>query len=49
VEHVTLADISEMLGVPRSTVDSMALSIYRKLGVSPLSDVLNLADLPSDP
>jgi DNA-binding NarL/FixJ family response regulator len=50
VEHLSFADISEALRLPRSTVDSMALSIYGKLGVSPLSDVIDRGpDLPSAP
>jgi DNA-binding CsgD family transcriptional regulator len=36
-----------VLGLDRSTVDSLALSIYRKLGVSPLSDAIDL--LPGPP
>jgi LuxR family transcriptional regulator, maltose regulon positive regulatory protein len=37
-DHLSFTEISELLGLERSTVDSRALSIYRKLGVSPLTD-----------
>jgi DNA-binding CsgD family transcriptional regulator len=48
-EHRSFAEISEVLGLERGTVDSRALSIYRKLGVSPLSDAIDLfADSPDD-
>jgi DNA-binding NarL/FixJ family response regulator len=42
--HMSFAEISERLGLERSVVDSRALSIYRKLGVSPLSNALDLFD-----
>jgi LuxR family transcriptional regulator, maltose regulon positive regulatory protein len=41
-DHLSFTEISEALGLERSTVDSQALSIYRKLGVSPLSDAIDL-------
>jgi len=48
-EHLSFTEISEVLGLERSTVDSRALSIYRKLGVSPLSDAIDLfADPPAN-
>jgi DNA-binding CsgD family transcriptional regulator len=45
-DHLSFAEISEVLGLERSTVDALALSIYRKLGVTPLSDAI---DLSTDP
>jgi DNA-binding NarL/FixJ family response regulator len=41
VQHLSFADISGVLKLPRSTIDARALSIHRKLGVSPLSDMID--------
>jgi DNA-binding CsgD family transcriptional regulator len=41
VQHLSFDEISKLLRLPRSTVDSQALSIYRKLGVSSLSDMID--------
>jgi DNA-binding NarL/FixJ family response regulator len=35
MRYLSLTEISETLGLPRSTIDMQARSIYRKLGVSP--------------
>lgn len=47
-DHLSFTEISEVLGLERSTVDSRALSIYWKLGVSPLSDAIDLFVGPPD-
>lgn len=47
-EHLTFSEIGAALGLERSAVDGRALSIYRKLGVTPLSDAMDLfADPPN--
>ena len=40
VQHLSFTDIAEALQLPRSTIDLQARSIYRKLGVSSLSDMI---------
>jgi DNA-binding NarL/FixJ family response regulator len=47
-DHLSFTEISEVLRLERSTVDSRALSIYRKLGVSPLTDAIDLFADPPD-
>jgi DNA-binding NarL/FixJ family response regulator len=45
-DQLSFTEISEVLGLERSTVDLRALSIYEKLGVSPLSEAIDLLDHP---
>jgi DNA-binding NarL/FixJ family response regulator len=35
MRYLSLTEISETVGLPRSTIDMQARSVYRKLGVSP--------------
>jgi DNA-binding NarL/FixJ family response regulator len=35
MRYLSLTEISETIGLPRSTIEMQARSIYRKLGVSP--------------
>jgi DNA-binding NarL/FixJ family response regulator len=42
MRYLSLTEISETVGLPRSTIEMQARSIYRKLGVSP-SDLTDIA------
>jgi len=42
MRYLSLIEISETVGLPRSTIEIQARSIYRKLGVSP-GDLTDMA------
>jgi DNA-binding NarL/FixJ family response regulator len=46
-ENLSFTEIAAALGVERSVVDARALSIYRKLRVTPLSDAIGLLSDPA--
>jgi DNA-binding CsgD family transcriptional regulator len=47
-ENLSFAEIGAALGIDRAMVDACALSIYRKLGVTPLSGAIEpMAEPPA--